>query len=235
MRFLIFLLLFLIASPSLAQSNLNQQLQNAVSEKDWATALEIVDQLMESNPEKKAELEAYREKIESLQTGSSPSNDQGSTAASSESTAEESQEGESLVAKIKIMDVDATVGSTRIEQYQEDVEFVYVNRPGQPLARIDQRTTDVYKPETYLVTVKLSGPVGISPKDAVVRATLTGGGEETEETTVTFGTRGIFEAEFRFASASVEAPSNVEVEVIGGETKTMKVNLPTRNQGILYD
>ncbi|NJK63331.1 MAG: hypothetical protein HC921_12200 [Synechococcaceae cyanobacterium SM2_3_1] len=54
-----------------AQTQLEQDLKQAVEQQDWARAIEIVDQMIEADPGQEAQLRSYREQLLEL-SGSSP-------------------------------------------------------------------------------------------------------------------------------------------------------------------
>ncbi len=56
--------------PSLAQANvatLNAQLNQAVAQQQWGRAIQIVDQLLQVSPNRRADLQTYRARLVSLQ------------------------------------------------------------------------------------------------------------------------------------------------------------------------
>ncbi len=62
-------LVMLTPMPSLAQpnlSNLNAQLQQAVSSQNWQRAIQIVDQMIAATPQKATELKTYRTQLQRL-------------------------------------------------------------------------------------------------------------------------------------------------------------------------
>lgn len=206
------LCLLVVAAPISAQT-LNEKLNTAVAGENWSEALTIVDQMLATaSGDRKEKLEEYRLQLVKM--------------AGEEVTTDEN------LAKLVPYRARGEVASFRREQFSEDVRFYY---PDGRLARIDQDITDTYMPETYKVVVQLKGPVGIGTQTARVRATLMGGGEETLESTIEYGTQGIGQVEYTFSSAEVKAPSSVLVEVVGGQEGTLDIKLPGRDSAIILD
>ncbi len=74
----------ILSLPGFAQTeNFNRRLDQAVQNKDWAEAIEIVDQMIEADSSRQADLEAYRQSLVELEAGSPHSGSAPSSASSS--------------------------------------------------------------------------------------------------------------------------------------------------------
>ena len=212
--------LFLLPFPEVrAQSSnsdplprLYTQLERDVAQQNWDQAIEIVDQLLELQPQRAENLHPYRQRLVDLAEAAPPN--------------------------VKILQARGEVFSTRSErrQRQPDSRFIddirdiaIVVIPGVGPVIATEYPITVQLPDQYGVEVSFSGPIG-DPGEVEVEVTLAGGGEQTLSRTIPVGGAvAVTRETFVFSSRQVPVPSRVTVAIAGGERRSFSVGLPNRN------
>jgi hypothetical protein len=219
--------LLLIMVPALIQPTwaqvgspeLLQQLELAVESRNWKEALAVVDQLIQVLPERRQELQDYREQLLRLQTTTAPL-----------------PPLPPAPSQVEILRVQASVATTRFEQRIErfdsddrDAPLIIVPDPEFGPLRVLEVPIRLELPDQYGIRVSLRGSPHVE-EEVRVRATLSGGGESTVHRTLLVGgavaTR---EEEFLFSSRQVQRPRQVQIEIENGSRRTFTVSLPSRD------
>jgi len=199
------------------ETQLYTQLDQIVEAEEWDQAIEIVDQLLDLQPQREQELQDYRERLVSL------------------------AESEPVSSQVEILRARGEVFSTRTERRQRqpenrfvqdarDVAVIIVPDVGPVLAT--EYPIAVQLPDQYGVDVTFVGAVG-ETEEVRVTVTLSGGGEQAISQTIPVGGPVAVTTErFVFSSSRVPAPSRVTVEIEEGEKRSFPIRLPARNQVI---
>lgn len=196
-----------------------QQLDQAVVTRNWDEAVEVVDQLIQVLPERRQELQDYREQLLRLQ---------GTVAPLPSLPPAPNQ--------VEILRAQASVATTRFEQRVErfdsddrDAPLIIVPDPVFGPLRVLEVPIRLELPDQYGVRVSLRGSPGFE-EEVRVRVTLSGGGESTVRRTLQVGGPVVtLEEEFLFSSRQVQRPRQVQVEVENGSRRTFSVSLPSRD------
>ncbi len=196
-----------------------QQLDQAVLTRNWDKAVEVVDQLILVLPERRQELQEYREQLLRLQGTAAPL-----------------PPLPPAPSQVEILRAQASVASTRFEQRVErfdsndrDAPLIIVPDPVFGPLRVLEVPIRLELPDQYGVRVSLRGSPHFE-EEIRVRVTLSGGGESTAHRTLQVGGAvATLEEEFLFSSSQVQRPTRVEVEVENGNRRTFAVSLPSRN------
>lgn len=199
------------------EAQLYGQLDQIVAAEAWDQAIEIVDRLLDLQPQREQELQDYRERLASLA---------------------ESAESEPAPSQVEILRARGEVFSTRTERRQRqpedrfirdarDVAVVIVPNVGAVLAT--EYPIAVQLPDQYGVDVTFAGAVG-ETEEVQVTVTLAGGGEQAISQTIPVGgSVAVTRETFVFSSSRVPAPSRVTVEIENGKRRSFPISLPARN------
>lgn len=192
-------------------SRLYSQLELAVDQEDWSQAIEIVDRLLELQPQREEELRSYRNRLQAL--------------------------SESVPPQVEILSARGEVFSTRTERRQKrpdstfirdarDIAIIVVPGLGPVLAT--EYPISVQLPDQYAVDVSFRGAVN-KTEEIEATVTLTGGGEQRLTRRIPVGGAVAVTTEtFVFSSRQVPAPSRVTIGIADGATQTFSLNLPNR-------
>ncbi len=187
-----------LSGSAASLDELYARLQQAVQSQEWIEAIEIVDQLIDQYPEHREDLEPYRRELVQL-------------------------DQETQLAKLKILSVQARVGRLRQDRQQPRIPINNVIGLGPEI-----ETTLNNTPESYRIRITIIGPQGIGSRQARIKATLQGGGEETIRSDFTYGITAVNSVEMIFRAATVSAPETLTVEIVGGTKQVFEVDLPSR-------
>lgn len=202
------------SSTGSTEAQLYTRLEQIVEAEEWDQAIEIVDRLLDLQPQREQELQDYRQRLVSL------------------------AESDPAPSQVEILRARGEVFSTRTERRQRqpedrfvrdarDVAVVIVPDVGPVLAT--EYPIAVQLPDQYGVEVALAGAVG-ETEEVRVTVTLSGGGEQAISQTIPVGGSVVVTRErFVFSSSRVPAPNRVTVEIEDGNTRSFPITLPARN------
>ncbi len=193
-------LVILLTTPGYAQT-WTEDLQTAVDSQDWDTAIDIIDQQINQDPERTNELEDYRRQLEAL--------------------LEAQSRGREPIAQ----------NADRVTYARSTVALESTRRnllySGYDLGR--QRVFRDYEilPSRYRVTVFMQAPVDIPAEHVTVTASIDGFGETSQM--IQIGSLGVHPIEYSFSASDLNKGGNrLVVETTGGDTVTTTLSTSPR-------
>ncbi|WP_038026204.1 hypothetical protein [Synechococcus sp. PCC 7336] len=229
--------LSLSIAPAIARTalELHQQLDRAVGDRAWGEAIAIVDELMAAEPERWAELQAYRDRLEQL------------AAATPTPVPEPAETPSPQILRANVERIEAAeldLGSIQIRRVR-----VVATGPPPPFAGRPRRNTfrlgsssgiparpsarqyNTTFPSEYTASVMVVAPRGT--EDVVLEATLRSATGRSQTRRARLGDRDRSTLTFTFSAAAVSAPVRLEIAVPAANlTRSFRLDVPSRDEPI---